>query len=80
MIENNSPDIVRFAQGSEGIIYKMKVSIDNIPYTFIAMKKRYDKNATHESAMLLEANNLVVESDRKGFSTPDTRAKVPNYF
>ncbi|MDR0860229.1 MAG: hypothetical protein LBO09_04575 [Candidatus Peribacteria bacterium] len=65
MIETNSPDIEFFAQGSEGIIYKMKVIIDNTVHTFIAMKKRYDNNVKHESKMLALANNLVVDSDRK---------------
>ncbi|GHV27748.1 hypothetical protein FACS1894176_09930 [Bacteroidia bacterium] len=80
MIENNSPDIEFFAQGSEGIIYKMKVTIENTVHTFIAMKKRYDNNVKHESKMLAQANNLVVDSDRRGESSPDTRAKVPNYL
>ncbi|MDR2541593.1 MAG: hypothetical protein LBD11_07770 [Candidatus Peribacteria bacterium] len=80
MIENNSPDIEFFAQGSEGIIYKMKVTIENTVHTFIAMKKRYDNNVKHESKMLAQANNLVVDSDRKGESSPNTRAKVPNYL
>ncbi|MDR3168796.1 MAG: hypothetical protein LBU27_03410 [Candidatus Peribacteria bacterium] len=80
MIEHNSPDIEFFTQGSEGMIYKMKVVIDNTFHTFIAMKKRFDNNISHESKMLAHANNLVVDSDRKGFSTPAIRAKVPNFI